>query len=151
AYEKKLNADSARLFAQALEADPTLVGDRQAQHRYNAACAAALAAAGSAPRDGQATSGQSKEPRNDVDCARLRNQARGWLDAELKSWSQILESAKGEQRKAISDTLKHWQQDTDLVGVRDKEALASLPERERAGWQSLWADVDRLLKEALAP
>ena len=32
-------------FADALAADPKLADDRQAQHRYNAACAAALAAA----------------------------------------------------------------------------------------------------------
>ncbi len=44
AHEKTLYAASARLYAEVLEADPKLAGDRQAQHRYNAACAAALAA-----------------------------------------------------------------------------------------------------------
>jgi eukaryotic-like serine/threonine-protein kinase len=45
AYEKALYADSARLYAAALEADPKLADDRRGQHRYNAACAAALASA----------------------------------------------------------------------------------------------------------
>ena len=45
AYEKQLHATSARLYGAVLQADPKLAGDRQAQHRYNAACAAALAAA----------------------------------------------------------------------------------------------------------
>jgi hypothetical protein len=29
----------------------------------------------------------------------------------------------------------------DFAGVRDREALARLPERERQAWQQLWADV----------
>ena len=37
---------AARLWAEALEADPKLADSRQAQHRYNAACAAALAGSG---------------------------------------------------------------------------------------------------------
>jgi len=46
AYKKKLFGDSVRLYAESLEADPKLADDRRAQHRYNAACSAALAAAG---------------------------------------------------------------------------------------------------------
>jgi hypothetical protein len=33
--------------------------------------------------------------------------------------------------------------------VRDPDALARLPEAERAAWQALWADVEALLKKAL--
>ena len=47
-YDTKRHAAAARLWAEALAADPKLGDDRQAQHRYNAACAAALAAAGGA-------------------------------------------------------------------------------------------------------
>ena len=35
-----------------------------------------------------------------------------------------------------------------MLGIRDAEALAKLPEAERKAWQSLWADVDALLKQA---
>src|SRR5262249_39480873 len=45
AFVKKLYAMAAHLWAEALEAEPKLGDDRQAQHRYNAACAAALAVA----------------------------------------------------------------------------------------------------------
>jgi serine/threonine-protein kinase len=45
AYDTKRFALAARLWGEALEADPTLAEDRQRQHAYNAACAAALAAA----------------------------------------------------------------------------------------------------------
>jgi hypothetical protein len=34
-----------------------------------------------------------------------------------------------------------------LAGVRDKEALARLPDHERASWRRLWADVAALLKK----
>ncbi|CAN5916676.1 hypothetical protein BH23PLA1_BH23PLA1_33860 [soil metagenome] len=43
--------------------------------------------------------------------------------------------------------MSHWQQDSDLAGVREPDALAALPEPERAEWQALWAEVDRLLEE----
>jgi hypothetical protein len=44
--------------------------------------------------------------------------------------------------------MKHWQADADLAGVRDKDALAKLPEAERDGWKQLWDDVAMLLKTA---
>ena len=46
AYDTKRYAAAARLWTEALEADPALAESRQTQHPYNAACAAALAAAG---------------------------------------------------------------------------------------------------------
>jgi hypothetical protein len=42
--------------------------------------------------------------------------------------------------------LRHWQQVPALANVRDKEALAKLPDAERAAWQKLWADVAERLK-----
>jgi serine/threonine-protein kinase len=152
AYEKKLYAVSARLYGEALAADPKLADEREAQHCYNAACSAALAAAlGTARAAQQETSGQAEKPLTDADRAKFRNLARGWLEAELKTWSQLLESAKGDQRQAIASTLKHWQEDTDLAGVRDEAALAKLPGDEREGWKSLWAKVDGLLANARKP
>src|SRR6202042_3080850 len=73
AYDKALHATAARLWAEALAADPKLGDDRGAQHRYNAACAAALAAGGH--REG--------DPKpDDVAKAKLRKQALAWLGAE---------------------------------------------------------------------
>ena len=45
AYERKLFGASAKLYTEALDIDPKLADDRQSQHRYNAACAAAQAVA----------------------------------------------------------------------------------------------------------
>jgi serine/threonine protein kinase len=152
AYEKKQLVASARLFAEALVADPKLADDRRSQHRYNAACAAALAAASAKTAlTPPATRGIADKPPNEADPAKLRYQARAWLEAELKSWSRLLESAKSEQRLAIAGTLKHWQEDTDLAGVRDEAALANLPKKEREEWNSLWADVDALIRKPRIP
>jgi hypothetical protein len=45
-------------------------------------------------------------------------------------------------------TLRHWQRDTDLAGVRRAPALAQLAREERAAWERLWADVADLLDKA---
>ena len=59
-----------RLHASLFAADPKLADDRKAGHRYNAACAAALAAAGKGIDAGKL---------DDKDCRRLRQQALDWL------------------------------------------------------------------------
>jgi eukaryotic-like serine/threonine-protein kinase len=139
ACDHKNFAVATRLWAEALESEPKLGNVRQTQHRYNAACAAALAAAGA---------GKDEPQPDDVAKAKLRGQALGWLKAELAAWSKLLESGPPQDRPAIVQTLQHWKVDTDLTGVRDPEALAKLPEPERKKWQSLWADVEALLKRA---
>jgi hypothetical protein len=110
---------SARLFAAALTADPKLA-DQTPGLRSEAARAAVLAGTGrgaDAPADGP-------------DRARLRQQALGWLRAELGR-------VPGPEAGRV---LGAWEHDPDLAGVRG-EALARLPEPERAAWQKLWADV----------
>jgi hypothetical protein len=132
AYDTARHALAARLWAEAHEANPRLADDRQAGHRYNAACAAALAGSGH---------GKDSLPPDDAAKARLRAQALGWLRPELATWTRLLETAKPEQRAAIVQTLQHWQQDPDLAGVRGAKAIEALPESEREGWRTLWKDV----------
>jgi hypothetical protein len=130
-------AVATRLWARALESDPTLGDDRQAQHRYNAARAAALAAAG-----------QSQgEPPDDAARARLRGQALDWLTAEVKVWGNLAASGPPQDRPLIAQALSHWQQDSDLAGIRDAAALAKLPSAEQKAFAQLWADVAALLKK----
>jgi hypothetical protein len=50
----------------------------------------------------------------------------------------------------VASTLKHWQADPDLVGVRGPEALAKLAETERQPWQKLWDDAADLLARTQA-
>jgi hypothetical protein len=128
----KRYATAARFCADAFAADPQLADDLKPGRRYNAACCAALAAAGQgtdAPQPG------------DKERARLRKQALGWLRADLALWRKQSGSAKAEDRDAARQSLRHWQQGPDLAGVRGEGALAKLPAEERAEWQKLWADV----------
>jgi serine/threonine-protein kinase len=174
AYEKQLFGASVQLYAEALEADPKLADDPRNWHRYNAACAAALAAVAKSShtslspiKDSKKTATSAingaesgvpqeagdgaEQPLTDADRAKLRGQARTWLEAELKTWANLLETANAQQRPTIAKTLKHWQQDADLAGVRDQAALAKLPAAEREAWKSLWAKVDGLLANARKP
>ena len=141
AHATRRFASSARLWAELLRANPQLADDRQALHRYNAACAAALAAAGRGKDDSKS---------DDTARAKLRQQAFDWLKTELRVWSKLVETANPQQSASITRTLQHWQEDTDLASIRDAEALAKLPEAERKEWESLWADVESLLKRAQA-
>jgi serine/threonine-protein kinase len=106
--------------------------------RYNAACAAALAGCGK---------GKDADQLEAKERGRLRRQALDWLRADLVVWSKQLEGADAKTRQAIRKTLQHWRQDPDFAGVRGEEALAKLPEAERAAWQQFWADVEQLLKK----
>ncbi len=139
AYDKLLHAAAARLWTEALAAEPSLADDRQAQHRYNAACAAALAGAGH---------GKDDPPPDDAAKAKLRRQAREWLRAELATWANILDSGAADMKAKVASTLQHWKEDTDLAGIRDEKELAKLPEDERAAFKRLWNDVDQLLTRA---
>ncbi len=131
AYERAMHATAARLWGEALAADPKLGEDRRTQHRYNAACAAALAGSGR---------GVDDPSPDDAAKTKLRAQAMDWLKAELAAWKAI---ALGNQ-EIVARILAHWKEDTDLAGIRDPSALEKLPEPERKQWQALWADVESL-------
>jgi tetratricopeptide (TPR) repeat protein len=113
---KRRNALAARLYADAFAADPRLADNLMAASRYNAACCAALAAAG--------------EP-DDKEHARLRQQALDWLRADLAQWGKLA-AAGGQGPARMAAALRYWQEDADLAGVRDAEALKRLPEGDHA-------------------
>ena len=142
AYDLTRYAAAARLWQEPLELTARLGDDRLAPHRYNAACAAALAGCGR---------GKDDPPPSDAQKTKLRRQALDWLNAELATWSKLLETAKKEQRGFIAKTLEHWREDTDLAGIRDDAGLTKLSDKERAAFRQLWADVDAVLKKASGP
>jgi serine/threonine-protein kinase len=133
----KLHHTATCLYADAFAADAKLADDLGAGHRDNAACCAALAAAGR----GEDAAGLDEKER-----ARLREQALGWLCADLALHSKRLHSGKPADRAAVQSALRHWQKDADLAGLRDKDALDRLPAPEQKAFAQLWADVAALLK-----
>jgi Flp pilus assembly protein TadD/serine/threonine protein kinase len=134
---KRLYAAAARFYADAFAAEPKLADDLRFQHRYNAACDAALAGCGQ---------GKDAAKLDDKERTRLRRQAVDWLRADLAAWTKLLDRDP-KQARAVAQTLQHWQAEADLAGLRDKDALAKLPEAEQVTCQKLWADVRALLNE----
>ena len=136
---KKLYGASARFWAEAFQSDRALADDPMVRNRYNAACAAALAGSGQ---------GKTEPPLDLAAQARLRRQALDWLKAELAAWNTKISGNDPQARAEAARTLKWWQADSDLAGLRGPDALAQLPESERRDWQKLWADVEAILKRA---
>ncbi len=136
---QKLYRTSTRLYAEAFAADPKLAENLEAAHRYNAACFAALAAAGK---------GTDAAELDDQERARLRKQALDWLRSDLIARAKQLETAKPADRAGVQNHLRHSQIDADLACVRGPEALAKLSESERKEWNALWAEVQALIDRA---
>jgi hypothetical protein len=136
---KRLHAAVARFSAQTFAATPQLADHLPAALRYNAACAAALAAEGL---------GEDAAKLDDKEKARLRKQALDWLRADLALWAKQLGSGQPGARAEVQRMLRQWQKDADLAGIRDKGALAKLPEEERVACENLWSDVAALLQKA---
>jgi tetratricopeptide (TPR) repeat protein len=136
---KQRHAAAARFYSDAFAADTQFAADLQQQHRYNAACSAALASAGHA-----------EDAKNLPDKARhmLRRQALGWLRADLALYAKQAAGNDPMMKAAVRQRLGHWRQDADLASVRDPEGLTRLPAVERQDWQKLWQDVTALLDRA---
>jgi serine/threonine-protein kinase len=128
-------AAAARCAADAFAADPKLADDLYHQHRYYAACAALLAAAGRGADADRLDPGERD---------RLRRQALDWLLADLALWANRMKGGPAAQTGA-RHALLGWQQDPDLAGVRDPRLLAELPSAQRQAWSLLWLDVEVLL------
>jgi tetratricopeptide (TPR) repeat protein/tRNA A-37 threonylcarbamoyl transferase component Bud32 len=131
----RLYLTSVRLYRDAFAREPSLAD----AHRYNAACAAALAGCGQ---------GKDVDRLDEQQRAGLRRQALNWLRVHLTPWGTTLAKGNLQTKGAIEQQLRHWQSDGDLAGVRDRDCLAKLPEDERKQWEQLWADVETLRKKA---
>jgi tetratricopeptide (TPR) repeat protein len=136
---KQLYAAAARFYQDAFAAEPKLAKALRAGHRYNAACAAALAGCGQ---------GKDAAELSAPERSRLHHQAVAWLRADLTAWQNFLEKAPKQTRLTVRETLRNWQKDTDFAGVRSKAALAKLPEEERGEWAKFWGEVAALLEKA---
>ena len=140
AYETKFYATAVKLWGEAIVAQPALGDDRIAQVRYNAACAAALAASGE---------GRDNTALKQADKHRLRGQALAWLQEELSAWTSLMDDPLPARRTRSLQVLRYWKQDPELASVHDPKALLECTEAERLAWQSFWDQVDRLLAGAV--
>jgi len=138
-HYKQWYAASVRYYQRAFAARPAPASLDQ---RYDAACAAALAAAGN---------GKEAGPVPDKGRAAFRRQALDWLREELDHVRNQLADGYQQSRRGLVDQLNHWQRDRDLASVRDPTALGDLRETERVAWVQLWQDVADVLKQAEAP
>lgn len=98
-----------------------------------------------------AAQGKDGPPLDDAAKAKLRRQALDWLQAELVASTRRLESGPPQDLPTLAQTLQFWKKNSDLAGIRETESLAKLPADEQKMWQTLWADVDLLLKRLPTP
>lgn len=132
AVYKEHHRAAVRFYAEAFDADDKLA----ARSRAAAARSAALAAAGK---------GKDAADLDDKERDRLRRQALRWLRADLTALGKFDEKAKGQNRLAVRALVAKWKTDADLASIREKEALETLPEDDRAPFLEFWANVDALL------
>jgi tetratricopeptide (TPR) repeat protein len=132
---KKLYAASARLYSNAFVFDPKLAADLNQEHRYNAACSSALAAA---------SQGEDTAALPDKTAAMFRRWALSWLRDDLTAYAELAVLNNPASNEMIQQRMAHWRSDADLASVRDPQALDRLPDIERAAWHALWRDVDEL-------
>jgi serine/threonine-protein kinase len=137
-HYKRLYGAAARFSADAFAADPKIATDLRQQHRYSAACHAALAVAGE---------GADAKYLPDKVRLTLRRQALAWLRADLALYAKLVESEEPAAKQTVRQRLAHWQKDDDLVAVRGKAALDRLPDNERMEWRRLWDEVAVLLEK----
>ena len=138
-YSLRLFAASAAIWAAGFAADPTLAEDMEAQNRYLAASAAALAAAGK---------GIDQPPLDELAQSRWRKQALDWLSADLAYWSKQAETGVPQSVAFVRKTLQSWRIDRDFASVRDESHLKRLPQDEQKAWQAFWSRVAAILKNA---
>jgi serine/threonine protein kinase/tetratricopeptide (TPR) repeat protein len=130
--------DAVTVCTMAFAADPKRITLRTNFDRYNAACCAALAAAGV---------GDGADKLDGKEKSALRQRALGWLKEDLALRAQwVAEDAQA--AFAVESQLRIWLRDKDLATVRGEQALLSLPDDERADWASLWSEVERRIIEA---
>jgi serine/threonine-protein kinase len=134
---KQRFAAAAGLSAEAFASQPRLADDLRAAHRYNAACDAARAGCG----QGADAAGLTVAAR-----LRWRRQALTWLRDELAAWKRAVDVGGPGAAPLVGQTLRHWQADPDLAGLRDPAQLARLPAEERAACERLWADLAEALR-----
>jgi serine/threonine-protein kinase len=131
---KRFTMAAARVYASVLSTQPP-PADLITAHRFDAACAAALAGCGVG---GDAA---TLDERRRVE---VRKQALEWLTAEYDAWAERHRAARLGDRTLAARTLRTWSTCDELKEVRDEQALTKLPAEEERAWKALWEKVGAL-------
>jgi tetratricopeptide (TPR) repeat protein len=133
---------AARVYEKALAAEPKLADDPTTEHRYNAACCAALAATGK---------GSDTDELSPAGRSALRAKALAWLRVDQALLQKQLTAGQPAGRRMVVQKLSHWLVDEDLAGVRPTASREGWTAEEVAEWDQLWAKVQATLDEARKP
>jgi serine/threonine protein kinase/Flp pilus assembly protein TadD len=128
------------LLRQGARANPGWLADPASGVRYDSACFACLAAAGT----GKGAPPPAERPA-------LRKQALDWLTADLAAWRERAAADPAKYRAVVHRQMAHWLTDPDLAPVRERAELENLPAEERVGWVKIWAEVRDLRDATAAP
>lgn len=134
---RKLYHTAAGLYVTAFTLAPELADDPESEHRYNAVRAVALATTGP---------GEDAARLDDKEKTRLRQQGLEWLRAELTLRRRQLESDLDADRALAMTALQNLQNNRDLGGIREPEAITDMTADEQQAITRLWDDVDAILK-----
>jgi eukaryotic-like serine/threonine-protein kinase len=129
---------SAQLYAVAFATEPSLANDPERGRRYRAACMAGSAGCGR---------GKDASKLDDEERARLRDQARQWLRAEVAAWGKKIDSAPTAKESA-ENALKPWLTDPDLAGLREPDLLDKLPVAESRACREMWREISAQIERA---
>ncbi len=121
AQKYKSPEQAYNMYLAAFEAEPSFEKDFEKQHRYDAACLAAL----------------TFEETGD---AKVQSQCLKWLEDEFKLHQSIYAKEK-EKRPLVQKRWSHWLQDPDLKAVREQPQLKKLPDEDHQAWDSFWQRV----------
>jgi eukaryotic-like serine/threonine-protein kinase len=138
---KRLYRSAARFFEEAFKGSPQLAQDLKSGDRYAAAVSAARAGCGQ---------GEEAAKFDEPERARWRKQALSWLRADLALLAGRLKDGTPQDRKLVTATLRRWQQDSGLAGLREAAAVALLPPVEQEACTRFWTEVEALLRKVQA-
>jgi serine/threonine-protein kinase len=125
------------LYRDTFTTEPKLADNVPAGHRYNAACAAALAGCGK---------GIDADELDDRQRQQWRRQALDWLRQDLAWWGKTLDSVDAKASAVVQQTMRRWQIDRDLAGLREPDELKKLSEQETKECHAFWNEVATLLR-----
>src|SRR5262249_6826077 len=91
------------------------------------------------------------DPKPDAEArAQLLRQSLAWLRGNLDFRRRVMATGQPQGFQGARNSALLWKGEPELACVREPDALARLPEAERAAWQAFWVEVDAMQARAEA-